>query len=682
MVPCQPKQLVILSLPLAALVAFLWFRRRKSLSRSDPGGTLARHLPVDNSSASHNNTVACQSSPVAEKLVKKEEAVQVASKPEGIEEPISAETVKTTESAPFDKIICNGFAVHSKDSSGAEKEESPILENGGIFHSTVIEEVDCQTVEEHCSSDEDPSEETEASSVDELEATTCSEQSDAEDPVVKTEKDNESVDSQTVIPYEEQSTVENVALNQSFIRDYTQVKLSDSSEVTNREEVIDLTKDSSSTQSDAVDKLDNISADTGLGSQDLNGTEDSSMAQGHNTEQEEKETGLEHKLASLGLDTQQQVQRDSANHSPAEVMLNSPAISTFSDAHSEGSSDSGKGCSDVVTPPSVTPAGGSSVAGDQVPSVYEFVLPQVIVGRLIGRHGAFLHDIRSKTHTNVFIKRHPETSSLKICAIEGTQPDIDAALKMIRQKFPLRRFPELTLERVTFVKNSSVALSPENMQLHLVEGVNNDVIISSLITAGHLFLQLPMHMSYNSLYRLACIMNSVYTTQESPPIVDPRPDVVCVAPAQGGWYRAQIISVDEESNSSLVRFMDYGGYLTVDNSLLRQIRADFMMLPFQAVECLLANIVPAGGTEEWSEEAKEFVQMMTTSQTLQAQLYEYHPDSGLPLIYLYCTQFYQSPTDPVGIETKVVLLNQELVSRGYAELIEPWQEGQQTADVS
>lgn len=33
----------------------------------------------------------------------------------------------------------------------------------------------------------------------------------------------------------------------------------------------------------------------------------------------------------------------------------------------------------------------------------------------------------------------------------GTQQDIDTALAMIRQKFPLRRFPTLTLEKVSFV---------------------------------------------------------------------------------------------------------------------------------------------------------------------------------------------------------------------------------------
>uniref|UniRef100_A0A1B6LWE8 Tudor domain-containing protein n=1 Tax=Graphocephala atropunctata TaxID=36148 RepID=A0A1B6LWE8_9HEMI len=247
---------------------------------------------------------------------------------------------------------------------------------------------------------------------------------------------------------------------------------------------------------------------------------------------------------------------------------------------------------------------------------------------------------------------------------------------MIRQKFPLRRFPELTLERVTFVKNSCLPISPENLQLHLVEGVNNDVILSSLITAGHFFLQLPMHMSYQSLYRLACIMNTVYNTTESPPLPDPQPDVVCVAPAHGGWYRAQILSVDEEAHTSHIKFLDYGGFLTVDNATLRQIRGDFLLLPFQAVECALANVVPAGGGTEWSEEAAQFVQVMTGQQTLQAQVYEY-TDSGTPLVYLYCTQFYQSPSDPSGFETQVVLLNQELVSRGFAELVDTSQDDDQ-----
>lgn len=382
---------------------------------------------------------------------------------------------------------------------------------------------------------------------------------------------------------------------------------------------------------------------------------------GHMQQVHEDNSETEQKLVTLGIDqahTADRTERDSANHSPADVMLASPSISNYSDAHSEGSSDSGKGCSDVATP-----AGGSSVAGDQIPCVYEFVLEQQLVGRLIGRHGSYLHDIRTKTHTNIFIKRHPETSKLKICAIEGTQQDIDTALAMIRQKFPLRRFPTLTLEKVSFVPTVPVCpLRAEAFHLQLVEGVNNDVLLSSLISAAHFFLQQPTHPSYQSLSALNVMMTNVYNSPEAPALTTPVVDAICAAPTMGGWYRAQIISVDEKSHTCDIKFLDYGGYLTIDASSLRQIRGDFLMLPFQAIECYLANVVPAGGEgAEWSEEAKQFVQCLTQQQLLQAQVYSY-TDTGIPLVYLYSTQCTQN-----GIE--VVLINQDLVARGYADML-------------
>ncbi|XP_054271862.1 A-kinase anchor protein 1, mitochondrial-like isoform X1 [Macrosteles quadrilineatus] len=681
MVPCQPRQLVILSLPFAALVAFFWFKRRKSLSRSDPGGTPVRPKPGDTAIKGDPQT-----SEVIKKKIETVEAIKTAVevKKPSVEEAVVAKTVAKeecfrksieeeaaelvksleTDCAEIKEIVCNSSAVQTKEENPCQD-----FENNQIFHSTIIEsEKDFE--EKHYNLVLIQEEEVCVEEVCEKEAEKSEQCCESNQPEAA------DLEQTLTVAFEDQSTLEYNPTKKTVIEE------SHTSEAT----VIDNNCASSSTDTE------NTSVDTGLGSQDPSTVEENTMAQGQKTEKNESNTtGLEEKLASLGLDTTQQPaqrsERDSANHSPAEVMLNSPAISTFSDAHSEvmswlsrcepldcgrppkGSSDSGKGCSDVVTPPSRTPAGGSSVAGDLAPSVYEFVLPQVIVGRLIGRHGTFLHDIRAKTHTHVFIKKHPETSSLKICAIEGTQQDIDAALKMIRQKFPIRRFPDLTLEKVSFVKDPCMPMDFESLQLHLVEGVNNDVILSSLITAGNFFLQMPSHLSYQCLYKLACLMNTVYNTQESPALVEPQPNVVCVAPAHGGWYRAQIMTVDEETNTTEVKFLDYGGYMTVDNSCLRQIRGDFLMLPFQAVECVLANVVPAGGEECWSEEARQFVQLMTTNQTLQAQVYDY-TEAGLPLVYLYCTQFYQSLTDPSGYETKVVLLNQELVSQGYADVIQ------------
>ena len=58
-------------------------------------------------------------------------------------------------------------------------------------------------------------------------------------------------------------------------------------------------------------------------------------------------------------------------------------------------------------------------------------------------------------------------------------------------------------------------------QLNLVEGVNNDVVISSVVTAGHLFLQQPMHPSYQSLPGLNMNMNHVYGSPEAPQVSKP-----------------------------------------------------------------------------------------------------------------------------------------------------------------
>lgn len=71
--------------------------------------------------------------------------------------------------------------------------------------------------------------------------------------------------------------------------------------------------------------------------------------------------------------------------------------------------------------------------------------------------------------------------------------------------------------------------------------------------------------------------------------------IICVAPTMGGWFRAQVVSADPDSEVYEVKFVDYGGYLSLEHSALRQIRTDFMTLPFQASECYLANVMPVGG---------------------------------------------------------------------------------------
>lgn len=367
------------------------------------------------------------------------------------------------------------------------------------------------------------------------------------------------------------------------------------------------------------------------------------------------------------------IDRDSANHSPVDTMLPaSPSLSSVSDNQSD--SDSGKGGSDVATPPPAqqqqheqddieTSGAASKTAGDLSSadnSVYEFVIAQQLVGRLIGRHGAFVHHIREKTNARILIKRHPDTGSkLKVCAIEGTPSEVDAALAMIRDKFPTKRYPELSLERVSFVP-----IVPDCMHLRLVEGVNNDTIVSCVVTPMHLFLQQPTHPTFPSLNVLTDYMNACYSeSNKAPPPQLPEPvlpGTICAAHSAGAWYRSSVISVnDEEAGTAYIQFLDYGGYATVPCTALRQIRGDFLLLPFQAAECLLANVSPIDSEDGWSQEAYDAVVELTRGAVVFTQVVDYlEEDGATPLVHIYV----RTASNQRGVS----LLNRELVDRGYA----------------
>lgn len=162
-------------------------------------------------------------------------------------------------------------------------------------------------------------------------------------------------------------------------------------------------------------------------------------------------------------------------------------------------------------------------------------------------------------------------------------------------------------------------------------------MISAVVAPNHVFVQQVTHPTYPSLARLDVCMAQCYNEFPTPTLPRPvRPSMVCAAPSltDAGWYRAKVVAIYPPSCSSQsavengdaapvstdapregeslacgpaaaevededfeveICYVDYGGYSRVPVSCLRQIRADFMTLPFQAIECLLANVGPSNG---------------------------------------------------------------------------------------
>merc|ERR1712168_868354 len=59
------------------------------------------------------------------------------------------------------------------------------------------------------------------------------------------------------------------------------------------------------------------------------------------------------------------------------------------------------------------------------------------------------------------------------------------------------------------------------------------------------------------------------------------------------WYRCQVVAYNESLDSCDIKFVDHGGYTTVPVKDLRQLRNDFIRLPFQAIEVYLTHVSPA-----------------------------------------------------------------------------------------
>uniref|UniRef100_A0A670JZW8 A-kinase anchoring protein 1 n=1 Tax=Podarcis muralis TaxID=64176 RepID=A0A670JZW8_PODMU len=138
--------------------------------------------------------------------------------------------------------------------------------------------------------------------------------------------------------------------------------------------------------------------------------------------------------------------------------------------------------------------------------------------------------------------------------------------------------------------------------------------------------------------------------------------VVCAAPGmEGAWWRAQVIGYFKDTTEVEIRYVDYGGYERVKIDTLRQIRSDFVTLPFQGAEVLLDNVVPLPDDDHFSSEADTAVSEMTRGTPLLAQVTNYDSATGLPLIQLWSM---------MGEE--LVSINRTLVERGFAQWIESY----------
>ncbi|XP_064620259.1 A-kinase anchor protein 1, mitochondrial-like isoform X2 [Lineus longissimus] len=339
--------------------------------------------------------------------------------------------------------------------------------------------------------------------------------------------------------------------------------------------------------------------------------------------------------------------------SPNEHLNNSDSVSEAS----EVSNDSGKGASVAENHLINLQMNGETHI------TYQFAFPSELCGRMVGKHGRNINEIKDRSGAQITLLRQPFTKDAQVCCLEGTETEIQLALEIIKKRFPSDRFPKINYDQIDtqHPPAQSPVLSPDLMQLKLPAGVSSDAIVSSMVDVSHVFLQQPTHPSFPSLERLNQYMNTCYTQDLTvPPLPKPvEGGVICAAPIMDGWYRAQVMTVTEDESECDIKFLDYGGYSRVTIADLRQIRSDFMTLPFQATECYMANIAPLADEEVFSIESAAILEELTQGHLLQVEIVTYDEESGIPFVNMYRMD-----------RDSVAFINRELVNRGVVRWLE------------
>ncbi|XP_047661087.1 A-kinase anchor protein 1, mitochondrial isoform X2 [Tachysurus fulvidraco] len=263
-------------------------------------------------------------------------------------------------------------------------------------------------------------------------------------------------------------------------------------------------------------------------------------------------------------------------------------------------------------------------------TLWNIEVPAHLIGRLIGKKGKYISFLKQSSGAKICVSALPYTYEFQICHIEGSEVQVDKALALIRKKFK-----DLDLSnRLSCSQPAAVQSLPITSWLPLPQDGTVEVIVPRVEAANYLFVQQHTHSSYYGLCSLTEQMLFCYCHSGCPSLPTPVEGVLCAAPSpDGAWWRAQVIQHYKDSDIVQIRYVDYGGYVTVNLTSLKQIRSDFVTLPFQASEVMLENIAPLPGKGTFSFEAKEALEELTQGIPLIMKVTG--SQNGLPLVHMW-----------------------------------------------
>ncbi|XP_035226750.1 tudor and KH domain-containing protein homolog [Stegodyphus dumicola] len=229
-------------------------------------------------------------------------------------------------------------------------------------------------------------------------------------------------------------------------------------------------------------------------------------------------------------------------------------------------------------------------------------------------------DITRATIMFEFNSSKYKNSAVKI-VIKGKQEEVNAAVNLIDELVA-----EVEVNSCKSVHIAGRAL-PENLPLpssnitskalpceKLIPNSSDgfiEVFISAVENPSKFWVQLSGSKSIQ-LDKLATEMTEFYSDEKSKVkwqlnTIRAGDIVAAFFAGDNSWYRAQVVEVSngEKDNEKQIHvfYLDFGDSAVLKPNLIAVLKPDFLSIPFQAIECCLADVEPI--KDEWSLEASE-----------------------------------------------------------------------------
>jgi hypothetical protein len=186
--------------------------------------------------------------------------------------------------------------------------------------------------------------------------------------------------------------------------------------------------------------------------------------------------------------------------------------------------------------------------------------------------------------------------------------------------------------------SNTLTLANEPLCLH-------NITVSCVVDSCHVFIQQMLNPTFEGVKPLEEDMGRTFAEEAPPALLRPIATGSLLAVLSGEkWYRCQVVSFNKEKDTCEIKFVDHGGYTTVQVSELRPLRSDFVRLPFQALEVYIGHINPAT-----DEIVIDIASDLLFRENVSIQLLGYAED-GVPVIQAY---FYQG--DFINLYTQEIL---------------------------